>query len=222
MKRQLSHRFVVGVVGVALLVAGAGVASAAVVSAKAPTDARACLNSTDSLVLSQNGTCAEGLQKISVPLSTVRGPRGPRGIRGAKGAVGPAGSPGATGSQGPAGTARAWAQVQSNGTIVSSFGVTSVTADLNSQAGFYCVHLSPSALSGAGAATVSPYFATDSTLGGTPGQFTTAEVDGVATTNVNGGCTDGVIVVTLRNVPGTTTTSGSVNFQDEPFYVIVG
>lgn len=90
------------VASIALLAAGAGIATAAAGTSK-PTHAVACVNTKGSLVLAQNGTCGKGLARVSLPLSTVSGPRGATGPSGAAGPAGPAGPTGVTGGTGPSG-----------------------------------------------------------------------------------------------------------------------
>jgi hypothetical protein len=55
------------------------------------------------------------------------GPAGPTGPTGATGTAGPMGPAGPTGPQGPPGTARAWAYVNSDGTLKRSVNVVSVS-----------------------------------------------------------------------------------------------
>jgi Collagen triple helix repeat (20 copies) len=67
------------------------------------------------------------------------GAQGPTGAQGATGPQGPTGAHGATGPQGPAGTAKAWARIDLNGNITSSFGLGSATVT-HPQTGVYCIH----------------------------------------------------------------------------------
>ncbi len=75
---------------------------------------------------------------------TLSGPEGPRGATGATGPQGPQGAQGPkgdTGLTGAAGSARAWAEVDTTGTILQGVGFVSVT---RIEAGLYCATLNSS------------------------------------------------------------------------------
>jgi hypothetical protein len=73
-----------------------------------------------------NGSCASWETPLNWNQRGVTGPTGPRGPTGARGPTG------------PPGTARAWALVRADGTIVQQVNVTSVSHNLT---GAYCVFL---------------------------------------------------------------------------------
>jgi len=129
------------------------------------------------------------------------GPSGPAGAAGARGATGAAGPPGPKGSPGAAGTARAWALVQSAGTIAGSSNVASVIAF---GSGHYCVQLDAGVT--ATIAVVSPWWGSDATEEGTPGQTTQVEYVGLCGSN-------GEEVFTYQVIPGTSVTGNNEGFS---------
>ena len=93
---------VVGCVGGAFLLVGAGVAGATIGQLK-PTKAAACVTANGYLVLASNGHCGSGLTAVSLPLTSTPGPRGAQGAQGVAGAPGAQGPQGNAGPQGSAG-----------------------------------------------------------------------------------------------------------------------
>jgi hypothetical protein len=75
--------------------------------------------------------------------SAIKALRGQRGPKGATGAQGPQGQQGQQGQQGPPGTARGYAFVNSDGSIVTSGGSISITVN-HIATGEYCLITSPS------------------------------------------------------------------------------
>ena len=70
------------------------------------------------------------------------GPQGPKGDTGEQGPMGPQGPQGEVGPQGPAGTARAWAWVRADGSIVTHAGeVTIIVTKVGT--GQYCIETDP-------------------------------------------------------------------------------
>jgi hypothetical protein len=143
-----------------------------------------------------------------------KGDPGPKGDTGAKGDPGVKGDTGAKGDQGvkgdpgDPGSARAWARVAGDGTVVFGQHVSSVTH--TGGTGTYCVELDSGFVTNTSAvAVLTAYFPNDSTSAGTPGQTTVLEWDGTCGTN-------GLEVIAFRMVPGT-----SVANNDEPFAIAV-
>ncbi len=103
-------------------------------------------------------------------------------LRGAKGPPGPAGPRGLRGLTGPAGTARAYAQVRSNGSLVAgrTHNVTGVT---KSGEGVYCVALRSWIRAATTVGAVAPFFGDDSTAAGAPGRVSHVEYAGSCGTN---------------------------------------
>jgi hypothetical protein len=81
--------------------------------------------------------------------------RGPRGFRGRTGPQGPQGPAGAAGAQGPAGTARAYAEVRDDGTIVTGHAFNITNANITHPIrGEYCFDLSALGITRANAVPV--------------------------------------------------------------------
>ena len=132
----------------------------------------------------------------------LRGPTGPQGVQGAQGVQG------VQGAQGPAGTARAYALVNADGTLVParSHNVVSVTHTASS--GFYCVQLAAGVPATTTGSVGSAYYPTD-------GTFSTS----FAHVEVGASCgTNGLGVYTFLV---TASTNLSVASTDQPFFVSV-
>ncbi len=134
--------------------------------------------------------------------------QGPRGATGATGLQGPRGQQGIQGPQGnpgPAGSARAYALVDTDGTLLGgqNHNVVSVTHVATGQ---YCVNLDPSIVANQTGAVTTPYFPNDST---NAVQFTHVEYQGTCGAN-------GESIWTYK-VNGSLT----VTPTDESFFVVV-
>ncbi len=118
----------VRVFGAALvLIAAAGAAATgAGARTSAPTHAVACRGAGGSLALATNGSCANGVRRVLLSLSTVRAARGPRGATGAIGATGATGATGAALVQGVAGPSGATVAALPNGMALPASQLTNV------------------------------------------------------------------------------------------------
>jgi Collagen triple helix repeat (20 copies) len=155
--RVPSPALIVAMVALFVALTQTGLASRAVQAVQAGCN---CANSSDIVNNSltsvdiKNGSLLKKDFKKGQIRAGPRGPRGPAGANGANGAPGPQGpkgdrgdpgTPGAPGAAGEPGSARAYAYVQSNGTLVAarSKNVTSVTHTAGT--GLYCLVLNPAA-----------------------------------------------------------------------------